>query len=272
MEINAPIEDDQGRDDSRVWWLLGGAGILGVCCLAACALLALAITWLPQAQPVFSRFNPFGGTPMPGLPGLAPDVSVLTPQPFAYPHAQDNSTGDPNAPLKVVEFGDFQCPFCTRFWDESEKSFIRDYVATGKVYFTYRALSFLGPESKRAAEAAYCAGEQNKFWEYHDVLFANQGAENSSTFSDANLAAFARSAGLDQARFVDCLSSGTYAARVEQDAADAKQAGIDSSPSFLINGALLVGASPYDEFAHIIENVLKGNYEDFPAPPGQNGF
>ncbi len=95
--------------------------------------------------------------------------------------------GDPNAPVAVVEFADFQCPFCERFFSTTESDLIKNYVNTGKIRFIFRNFSFLGPDSTTAAEGAYCANEQGKFWEYHNYLYQHQGPENSGTFSQANL-------------------------------------------------------------------------------------
>ena len=95
--------------------------------------------------------------------------------------------GKSDAPVTVIEFADFQCPFCERFYKDAEKGIIENYVKSGKVKFVFRNYAFLGPESNIAAEGAYCANEQGKFWEYHNFLFDNQGPENSGTFSKENL-------------------------------------------------------------------------------------
>lgn len=95
--------------------------------------------------------------------------------------------GKPDAPVTVIEFADFQCPFCERFYKDAEKGIIENYVKSGKVKFVFRNYAFLGPESNIAAEGSYCASEQGKFWEYHNFLFDNQGPESSGTFSKENL-------------------------------------------------------------------------------------
>lgn len=95
--------------------------------------------------------------------------------------------GKSDAPVTIIEFADFQCPFCERFYKDAEKGIIENYVKSGKVKFVFRNYAFLGPESNIAAEGSYCANEQGKFWEYHNFLFDHQGPENSGTFSKENL-------------------------------------------------------------------------------------
>ncbi|MCL5019399.1 MAG: thioredoxin domain-containing protein [Patescibacteria group bacterium] len=95
--------------------------------------------------------------------------------------------GKPDAPVTIIEFADYQCPFCERYYTDAEKNIMEDYVKTGKVKFIFRNYAFLGPESILAAEGGYCAAEQGKFWEYHNFLYEHQGPENSGTFSKENL-------------------------------------------------------------------------------------
>ena len=177
----------------------------------------------------------------------------------------DNAMGDPNAPIMIEEFSDFQCPYCARFHEETESQLANTYVADGTVYFVYRSFGeFIGSESKAAAEAAYCAGDQGKFWEYHDILFANQNGENIGDFTDRRLQAFAEALSLDMTAFNDCFNSGKYADRVEQDRIDGTAAGVTGTPAFYItytvNGEqksrLIAGAYPFSEFQTQIEEAL----------------
>lgn len=166
--------------------------------------------------------------------------------------------GDPNAPVKLIEYSDFQCPYCLKFLTDTEQQIIDTYVTTGKVYLEYHSFgSFIGAESGRAAEAAYCAGDQGKFWQMHDIIFSNQGAENSGALADNRLTAFAAKIGLDAGKFSDCFSSGKYASRVSQDGVDAQTAGVQATPSFLVNGKLLEGAQPFSAFQTEIDALLK---------------
>jgi len=181
------------------------------------------------------------------------------------PMVNDNTMGDPNAPIMIEEFSDFQCPYCARFYEETEWQIADTYVTDGTVFFVYRSFGeFLGPESKAAAEAAYCAGDQDKFWEYHDLLFANQTGENVGAYSDQRLQAFAETLSLDVEAFNNCFNSGKYSDRVAQDRIDGTAAGVTGTPAFLItytvNGEqkqrFIAGAYPFSEFQTQIEEAL----------------
>ena len=175
---------------------------------------------------------------------------------------QANTMGDPNAPVHIVEYGDFQCPYCFKFWDKTERQLIEEYVNTGKVYFEYRSVgAFLGPESGWAAEGAYCAGDQGKFWEYHDTLFTNLTGENAGDFSKDNLLKYAKALGLNMAEFETCISEEKHKGTVEQDAADAKAAGVHATPTLIINGVKIEGAMSFSELKDIIQHVLDGNLD-----------
>lgn len=198
-------------------------------------------------------------------PNLKPvgDVAAATPSP--RPMADDNSMGDPNAPIKIEEFSDYQCPYCRRFSLETEPQLVETYIATGKVHFTYRSFGeFIGPESQAAAEAAYCAGEQDKYWEYHDTLFANHTGENVGDYTDRRLVAFAETLDLDMGTFRSCFEGGKYAERVNQDFVDGSAAGVQGTPSFVltyvVNGEtkqkVIPGAYPFSEFQTQIEAAL----------------
>jgi protein-disulfide isomerase len=171
--------------------------------------------------------------------------------PAAIPNPQGLSMGDPNAPVKVMEFADFQCPACMLFATQQETTIVNTYVATGKVYFTYLPFSFLDQndtrnpplkESHAAAEAASCAGDQNKFWEYHDILYANQTGENIGDFTDKRLMAFAQALGLDMNQFNACYTSGKYRQKVIDDYNLGIKDGVTQTPSFLVNGTLVTQA------------------------------
>lgn len=184
-------------------------------------------------------------------------VNKILPAPsLSRPQAQGNTMGDPNAQVKIIEFSDFQCAYCRQFFLQNEQPLIEDYVASGKVYFVYRTLGdWLGPDSQASAEAAYCAGDQDRFWEYHDLLFANQG---NGSFSRGRLQAFAQALDLDEEAFTACLSNAKYRDQVEQDLTDGLQAGVRGTPSFLVNGKLVAGAQSYSMFRQEIEEALAG--------------
>lgn len=162
--------------------------------------------------------------------------------------------GDPNAPVVIEEFSDFQCGYCRKFFLQTESALIEQYVATGKVYFIYRTLGdWLGPGSQLSAEAAYCASDQDMFWEYHDTLFVNQGL---IAFSSDNLLKLADDLGLDMNTFRTCMESDKYRPLVEKDLHDGLAAGVRGTPTFLINGKLVVGAQPFSVFQREIEAAL----------------
>jgi protein-disulfide isomerase len=198
-------------------------------------------------------------------PNIKPVGNIVTSDPGEHPMANDNAMGDPNAPIRVEEFSDFQCPYCARFHTETESQVINAYVPNGTILFVYRSFGdFIGPESKAAAEAAYCAGDQDKFWEYHDILFANQTGENVGAFADRRLQAFAEALALDMNAFNDCVKSGKYTDRVQQDKVDGTTAGVTGTPAFTItytvNGEqkqrFIAGAYPFSQFQTEIEGAM----------------
>lgn len=166
--------------------------------------------------------------------------------------------GQSNAKVEVVEFADFQCPFCERWFKDVEASLIKDYVDTGKIKFAFRHFAFLGDESNWSAEASECANDQGKFWEYHDYLYNHQGAENSGAFSKDNLKSFALAMGLNAAEFNSCLDSGKYTKNVTDDTQAGQTAGVSGTPATFINGMQISGACPYSTFDGAIKAELAG--------------
>ena len=164
--------------------------------------------------------------------------------------------GDKNAKVTVVEFADFQCPFCEQWFSNVESSLIKDYVNTGKVKFAFRNYAFLGQESTWAAEASYCANEQGKFWDYHDYLYKHQGQENSGAFSKANLEQFASDLGLNTSQFNQCLEQDKYASQVASEVKEGQTAGVNGTPTSFVDGQSVVGAQPYSAFKTLIDQEL----------------
>lgn len=164
--------------------------------------------------------------------------------------------GSDKAKVTIIEFADFQCPFCERFFTQTETNIIKDYVSTNKAKFAFRHYAFLGQESTWAAEAAECANEQNKFWEYHDYLYSHQGQENSGTFNKDKLEGFAQTLGLNTDQFKTCLESDKYADKVKADFTEGQKAGVNGTPATFINGQLISGAAPYNDFKTLIDSEL----------------
>jgi protein-disulfide isomerase len=158
--------------------------------------------------------------------------------------------GDANAPVTIVEFSDFQCPFCKQA-TPTLAEVLRKYE--GKVRLSYRdfPLRQIHPQAQKAAEAARCAAEQGKFWEYHDLLFADQAKLDVQSLTE-----HARSLKLSGQPFEQCLASGRYTAAVGKDLEEGRQAGVSGTPAFFINGTVLSGALSLDSFTRVIDEEL----------------
>ncbi len=167
-----------------------------------------------------------------------------------------NRLGPGAAKVTIVEFSDFQCPFCERFYQTVESQLRQQYVDTGKVNFVYKHSAFLGQESIWAAQAAECAADQGKFWEFHDLLFDRQNGENQGAFTKDKLLGFAKEMKLDMTRFEPCLQNDETLPRVAADTQEAQQVGVRGTPTFFINGKPMVGAQPLQSFQQQIEAAL----------------
>ncbi|MDP2776672.1 MAG: thioredoxin domain-containing protein, partial [Anaerolineales bacterium] len=165
--------------------------------------------------------------------------------------------GDPNALVTIIEFGDFQCPFCGRHAAIVGPQIDEKYIQSGKVRFGYWNFAFLGDESTWAAEAAECAADQDKFWEYHDIIYSSQSGENQGAFNKDNLKKFAQELGLDTQAFNECLDSGKYTSLIQADTQASSAMGFQSTPTFLVNGQPVIGAQPFEVFQQTIDALLK---------------
>jgi len=161
-----------------------------------------------------------------------------------------------SAPVEMVMWGDFQCPFCRRFELTTLPDLIERYVDTGQVRFVWRNFENYGPESHDAAVAAYCAGEQDKFWDYHQTLYENQRGVNSGVFVKPNLQRFADQHGLETAPFNTCIEGISYDAVISADKKLGRSEGVNGTPTFFINGEMIVGAQPTETFVGLIEAAL----------------
>jgi len=166
--------------------------------------------------------------------------------------------GEKNAKVTMVEFSDYQCPFCKRYAEETMAQIEKEYIASGKVRYIVRDLPLEFHQfAQAAAEAAKCAGAQGKYFKYGDQLFANQDSWSKETDVSKSFAAYATTLGLNDAKFSQCLTNGEQKAAVEADAALAKKAGLGGTPSFVINAKILVGAQPFVQFKAAIDEALK---------------
>lgn len=246
IEEKIPLETIQepameiSRPNWRIWIAAGG------CALLLCA--AIFVGTLIVAGPKFVQQY------------IPEKIQVAkNPPPLV---AKSNTMGDSEAPVHIIEYGDFQCPYCLKFWSETEPQLIEEYVNTGKVYFEYRSVGeFLGPESGWAAEGAYCAGDQGKFWEYHDTLFTNWTGENVGDFTKDKLIKYAQALDLDMAEFESCISGEKHKGTVEQDAAQAEAHGVHATPTLFINGVKVEGSRPFEILKELIEKALDGNLD-----------
>lgn len=158
--------------------------------------------------------------------------------------------GPPDARVTIVEFSDFQCPFCQRV-QPTLKSLLKAYPDSVRLVYRDFPIPQLHKEAKKAAEAARCAAEQGKFWEYHDLLFANPAKQK-----EADLKRYAADLKLDKDRFAQCLATVRYAKVVERGMADGKNIGVTGTPAFFVNGIPLVGAQPLEQFKALIDQEL----------------
>jgi len=131
------------------------------------------------------------------------------------------------------------------------------YIDTGKVRLVWHHFAWIGAESRRASEASSCAHEQGKFWEYHSHLYHNQRGYNGGGFSDQNLKAHAATLGLDQGAFASCMDSGTHASTIQQDFDQARAQNIRSTPTFVVNGQVVVGAQSFARWAELLDAAIK---------------
>jgi len=260
MEEPQVVQEGKGTNSNLKWILIiaGGGCVLLAC---VCLVIALAVAFFfPITGSVISEVNEKLEVPGPeGEEQIVPQPlgEILIPENKSYPLADGNRMGDPDGPVKIVVYSDFQCIYCMNYWEETEPLIIENYVETGQVYYEYRSFGdFLGPQSAVAAEAAYCAADQGQFWGYHDILFLNWNGEGTGDFSRARLVGYADALGLDVKAFSDCLESGKYTYKVEEDVTNAHADGIRATPSFLINGELVEGALPYSVFEDEIEAAL----------------
>jgi protein-disulfide isomerase len=159
--------------------------------------------------------------------------------------------GSADAPVTIVEFGDFQCPYCQAV-QATLKELMEKYRGKVRLGFRDFPLRQIHPQAQQSAEAAHCAGDQGKFWEYHDLLYNNQSRLDLNSLKES-----AATAGLDPQRFQACLDSGKFRAAIDSDLQSGSIAGITGTPAFFINGVTLTGAQPVSAFADIIESELK---------------
>jgi protein-disulfide isomerase len=180
-----------------------------------------------------------------------------------WPQPDGKSLGAADATVVLREFSDYQCPYCRQFTTTVQDQIFKDYVETGKVRFEYHHFIVIDPnvggtESRRAAEASECANDQGMFWDFHEMLFANQQAEGSGAFNDDRLRAFAKAMGLDTNKFNSCFDAKSTADKVTKDEALGKTYKVRGTPSIFVNDTLITNPLDYNAVKAIIDEALKG--------------
>ncbi len=267
-----PGEPGRGGSAAQTGWIVS-ANVLAVLALVlAVVALVLYITEDDEegsltgaaGQPTATA-QPTVVQPTPTPPIVVENVSV----------DDDPSWGPEDAPVTIVEFSEFLCPYCQRFAEQT-LPLIQD-AYEGKVRYVYRDFIVHGEPSLKISEAAECADDQGKFWEYHDNLWENYQAVGQQTGDIAGLVAslktYAADLGLDTATFNDCLDSDKYASEVQKDSQDAASYGVTGTPGFFINGQLVMGAQPFDNFKAVIDAALQGGESGsaLPTVPSAGG-
>jgi protein-disulfide isomerase len=224
------------------------------------ALVAALITGAMLLAPALAGgSDPGSEAPAAGVDrsGARPPVDQEN-NPFAHVVRRDPkdpaALGDVDAPVVMVNYSEFQCPFCGKFARDTKPA-LREYVDDGTLRIEWRNFPYLGPESKLAAKAAYAAGEQGRFWEFHDALFADQQPPNSGRLTEGFLVAKAEEVGLDTGRFRDDMSSTKAADAVEKDFREGQSIGVTGTPAFLVNGQPIMGAQPTEVFVDAVEQA-----------------
>tara|TARA_Y100000310_G_scaffold294203_1_gene324493 strand:+ start:6343 stop:7062 length:720 start_codon:yes stop_codon:yes gene_type:complete len=226
--------------DELTLWKAGTIifGVLFVLCL---------MKGQPSAEEVPAAVPPTVPPQAPPAPSAPVDVEIGD----AY------FKGEKGAKVEIIEFSDFECPFCGRFYTQTMSQLIENYVDTGKVVFAFKHLPLpFHSNAQKAAEATECAGNvggSDSFWGMHDAIFEG----GTSSLGIAQLKGYATDIGLDQSEFDSCLDNGDTEAKVKAHAAEAAKLGASGTPTFFVNGVKLVGAQPYTAFEAAIEAALK---------------
>ena len=170
--------------------------------------------------------------------------------------------GDPDAPITLVEFGDYQCHYCNVFFQSIEKDIVKNYVDTGKVKIIFKDYNIIGEDSVKASQGAHCANDQGLFWEYHDILYSNWTGENNGWASSENLAIFAQQIGLNMNTWSECMNKGSHSQIILKSNDDARTLQLTGTPAFFIINSegevsKLFGAQPFEVFKKIFDEQLE---------------
>ena len=195
----------------------------------------------------------------------APNIESEEPSKITTATFLDNSSpilGDSDAPVTLVEFGDYQCHFCNVFFHSTEHKIVTNYVETGKVKMVFKDYNIIGPDSVNASHGAHCANDQELFWKYHDILYSNWTGENNGWASLENLTKFAQEIELEMDVWKECMENTTHSQTILLSNQDARSLELTGTPAFFVIGpdgktTRIFGAQPYEVFENIFENELK---------------
>jgi protein-disulfide isomerase len=249
-ELLDEIESPLIQEDTVTFKRSHFYAVLTVLAFAAGVLLGYVVWGMDSAQATALTAQTVGQTSGPVV------EAPVTPQPqykrYDIPVANSYAIGPANAPITIVEFSDYQCPFCRRWHAEVYGPLLAAYP--GKIRLVYRnlPLTSIHPDALAAAEAAMCAGEQDVYWKYHDKLFSSESLGNNVFLQ------YAQDLGLNMPVFQACLSDHKYQKAIQTDSDFAINLGISSTPTFFINGLAIVGAQPLDVFKQVINKELAG--------------
>lgn len=244
-ELRACLED--GRFENVIQANLNEAAALGVTSTPSFFIAGLPISGArPYELFEFAVGRAKEGTLAQAYAPPEPDLST------AY------AIGDPDAPVTIIEYTDFQCPYCSRHFQQTYPQIKENYIDKGLVYYIFKdfPLTNIHPQAVKAAEAARCAGDQDQYVEMHDLLFVKQSEWSGAADAVDLFKGYAVELGLDSDTFDECLDSDTHTATVMADFQEAANTGFNGTPAFVINGHFMSGAQPYDLFAQAIEQFL----------------
>ena len=224
------------------------SNFLGISILVSAIIVSGTLVYVFGSSVNSGKFNT---TPNAGTPDDGTEVVLGAPEVGDAP-----VLGNSNAPVTIIEYSDFECPFCAKFYSDSLGKVKENYVATGKARFVYKdfPLTSIHFEAEKAAEAARCVRDElgdEGFWDMHDIIFERQGLLGDASFKE-----WARALGVNGGSFDSCLSSGKYADAVTADLDEGVALGVTGTPTFFVNGTRVVGAVPYEQIASIIEAEL----------------
>ena len=250
MNLSKPSpETSPRRTNLTVHWpsLVIGAGV-AIACIFCGVLLVNMINTEPTQILDEITINEITATEKPTIASFYDNASPIL--------------GDINAPLTLVEFGDYQCTYCKKFFHETEESILINYVETGKVKMLFKDFIVVNEDSVNAASAAHCANDQKMFWQYHSTLYNNWDGEGTGWASSEQLHQFAVTLGLDMNEFSECISQSKWKDLVLSSHADGRTLGVDATPTFFIideNNEVLkiVGSQRYDVFQEVFDSLLE---------------